>query len=746
MTTLPMSLTTNTPFDAPELSDVNEHFLDVIIHPLERPYTYKGPFHIAPGFQVTVPLHGRKATGYVVTTYLENPCKDPKVTIRSISKPDKSESCFLAEQLTLFQWISKYYHTPLSEVIDTAIPTLTPPKRERWVSLSQDTGQEQPKGGVQLAIIELLKEATTECTVQSLAGAGKSYITALKKLLEKGYVEINERLMSRQLLSVPRPAQLSLEQLQALDAILDSLTPCKNNTFLLHGITGSGKTEIYINAIIKARKLGLGCLVLVPEISLTPQLVSRLEEKIGERIALMHSGLTPSERAHYWRLALEGELRVVLGARSAVFSPIHNLGLIIVDEEHDSSFKQSDSLRYNGRDIAIVRAALAQCPIVLGSATPSLESYLNAKRGKYTLLEINQRHGTSKPPSLECIDLTKHPRSKMQSQNISLPLKEKIEQTIQNGNQVFLLFNRRGYASFMICDACGYTLFCEHCEVSLTYHESTSSLACHYCNKSYQIPPRCPSCSAPRLQNRGAGTEKIHEEVGKLFPTARIERLDRDSAKNLEDYRSILERVKNKEVDILVGTQMIAKGHDLPGVTLVGVVDCDVGLHMPDFRAAEKTFALLTQAAGRAGRGIDPGHVILQTRSPDHLSIVNTLKHNYSGFAENELKDRKDLGYPPYWRLMRIVASSENEELPEQALTLLTLNLASLVDENIGKLSVLGPSPAPIMRIKDRWRWHLLVKAENVTLMQRVLYYIKSNWKTPKSLRITYDIDAQEML
>lgn len=729
------------------MSTAPDFFINVAIHPLDRAYTYRSNTPLQVGSKVTVPLHGRQANGFVVEIFPDNPCTDPGIRIREIRSTQPTEQCFKEDQLALFKWIASYYQVPLSEVIETAIPNLTALRPERWVALDNERAQtETIRGEVQREIIMMLQSAEGKARLPDLAPAGKSYLDAIRKLEQKGIVTISESFPSKQQLSTPIPANLNPQQAVAFKEVLASIEEDRHETFLLHGITGSGKTEVYINLIIETRARGRGCLVLVPEISLTPQLVSRLEEKIGERIAVLHSALGATERSAFWRQALQGHFGVVLGARSAVFSPLHNIGLIIVDEEHDSSFKQSDSLRYNGRDVAIVRAALGKCPIVLGSATPSLETFLNAKRGKYRLLELKERHGAAKPPTIECVDLTHQPRRTMASPNISKPLHDVIKETLEHKNQVFILFNRRGYASFILCDACGHSLTCNHCEVTLTYHEAQKLLLCHYCNQHYTKPGRCPKCSAPRLEHRGAGTEKIHEEVGNLFPTARVERLDRDKARKLEDYRTILAQVRDRKVDILVGTQMIAKGHNLPGVTLVGIIDCDIGLNFPDFRSAEKSFALLTQAAGRAGRGEQLGRVVLQTRNPTHLSIQTTLRHDFNAFALAELRNRKNLRYPPYWRLLRIVVSGPEEKQAEQALALLATHLEDYVAEHFPQLQLLGPSPAPIIKIKDRWRFHLMIKAHSVNLMQKTLGFIKEHWKYPRTLRVTFDIDPYDML
>jgi primosomal protein N' (replication factor Y) len=727
------------------LAPVN--FVNVAVPPLDRCYTYCCTSEkLIPGQQVSVPLGNRKAIGFVIEVFNENPFKTSGITIKEIKQHDIGDVCFNEEQIKLFRWISSYYCCPLGQVIETALPKLTKQKTIKYIRLIAPP-QKASTGDVQCRIIDILKEASPDSIpIDTLKTTGASYLASLKRLASQGIIEITEKPAREIQQSQPNQATLNSEQEEAFKSIRISLIEKEHQAFLLHGITGSGKTEVYINLIIEARKQSLGCLVLVPEISLTPQLIARLEERIGESIAVLHSALRPEERSSFWRDCLTGRYGVVLGARSAVFAPVNNLGLVIIDEEHDPSFKQSDSLRYNGRDTAIVRALFNKCPVVLGSATPSLESYLNAKRGKYKLLELTKRHGNATSPTIQCVDLSKCNRRNMQSPHVSNVLYDAVNNVISDGNQVFLLYNRRGFASFLLCDACGTSLMCHHCEVTLTYHQSKNLLVCHYCNRTYPRPSRCPKCSAPRLELRGAGTEKIYSEIQSLFPSARIERLDRDRARKLEDYRSILAKVQNGEIDILVGTQMIAKGHNLPGVTLVGILDCDIGLNMPDFRATEKSFALLTQAAGRAGRGNKTGHVILQTYNPTHPSIANTLTHDYTNFALSELKSRQNLSYPPFWRLVRIVASGTDQEQATCVLDSMVESIEDYLSDNFPNIKLLGPSETPIPRIKDRWRYHVLIKCSSTTLMHNTINYIREKFQSPKKIRLTFDIDPFDMM
>lgn len=720
------------------------HFVEVAVPPLKKTLLYQCNPSIGVGYKVSVLLNRRTCTGYVVGCYPSNPIPNADFTVHSISD-SAGEPAFPEDHLNFFKWIADYYFEPLSSVIDAALPKLSPSRSEKFYRLRQQDAQ--AKGHLQRKVLEYLVAHGNEASFSELKELGKGVPACLSSLIKRGEIELLEKGNSRiSVMRNPSPAELSPEQSKAAAKVISSINNQEAKTYLLQGITGSGKTEIYINSIITARNLGRSCLLLVPEISLTPQLVTRLSARLGEPIAVLHSGLTQSQRSNFWRSILEGDLKIILGARSAIFAPCQNLGLIVVDEEHDHSFKQSDSLRYNARDLATVRGQLSNCPVILGSATPSLESYLNAFRGKHELLTLRNRFGSAKLPSFKCVDLSRTSKKHMITRNVSSFLYNDIQETLKAGNQVFLLFNRRGYASFLLCNSCGDAIFCPHCDVTLTYHENSKKLLCHYCFLHLEEPKRCPSCSSPNLQKLGAGTERIFEEITNCFPEAKIDRLDRDSAKRLSDYETILNKVKKQETQILVGTQIIAKGHDLPSVTLVGVIDCDVGLHIPDFRSAEKAYQLLTQVGGRAGRGSLPGRVILQTRNPGHPSIVAAMNRDYEAFAATELKQRKELNYPPFWRILRIVASSLNEDYPQATLNVLTKEARQASQRYPGELFILGPSPAPISKVKDRFRWHIIIKAKNVTVLHNLMRHLKSGWKAHPSTRVTFDLDAYDML
>jgi primosomal protein N' (replication factor Y) len=518
-------------------------------------------------------------------------------------------------------------------------------------------------------------------------------------------------------------------------------------------VTGSGKTEVYLALIIQALRLGRSALVIVPEIALTPQLTERFTSRLKQGVAVLHSGLKPKERWRHWTDLAAGRVSVAIGARSALFAPLDNIGVIVVDEEHDSSFKQGEGIRYHARDLALVRAKLCSCPVILGSATPSLETYQNSLSGKYLHLHLTQRYHAAADSRFTVIDLNKVKPWEMKTKSISPLFFSSLHQALTQGGQAFVLYNKRGFASYLQCSSCEHVLGCPHCSVTLTFHRHSNSLLCHQCNFSMVPPVVCAGCGAheaidkpgePVFAQRGSGTERVHEEISALFPQARVATLDRDSASTIADYVDILGRVRNREVDILVGTQMIAKGHDLPGVTFVGIVDCDVGLHLPDFRAAERSFQLLTQVAGRAGRRTEQGHVVLQTRVPSHPSLTMTASANYVQFAEHELSLRRQLGYPPFRKLLRIVVSCADRPQALQASAALAKTAQHFSSHR--DISILGPAPAPIEKIRTLWRYHLLLKASSAAELQHLMKQIKQLHPSSADVRIAYDLDPHEML
>lgn len=716
-------------------------------------------------------------------------------------KPVLAASCsFLPEQLPLFGWIAEYYGCPLAEVIDSAVPARQEGRPCFSFSLTQ-TGLAlntealdaiEKKAPVQGRILTALRQTGKSASISELLKLGASVRDSLKALEQKGYVEQYEDSFAArfgdlssaggvQMFSLLKPETLSADQERATEQICANLCSGTFQSFLLFGVTGSGKTEVYLQCIERVLARGGSALVIVPEIALTPQLVDQFQARLGQPLAVLHSQVGASQRWASWKHLLDGRLSVAVGARSAVFAPLKNLSLIIVDEEHESSYKQSEGLRYNARDVAVMRAKFAGAAVVLGSATPSFESLINVKKNRYTLIEMPTRVSSRPVPSLEIIDLNSIRRKEMPSENISPPLHEAIKDTLNRRGQAIILYNRRGFSSYLQCTSCDEVVSCPNCSVALTLHRAGNSLLCHYCNLSLTPPTHCPYCRDPRttrveieesdvsaaalrdldkrgkLVARGAGTEKVVEELAALFPQARILQMDRDTVTRKNAYRQILGSMRTGDADILVGTQMIAKGHDLPGVTLVGIIDSDVGLHLPDFRASEKIYQLITQAAGRAGRGEEQGRVLVQTREPKHPTIVATATGRFKAFARYELDYRRELNYPPIGRLMRIIISSPNAEEAFCGAELTKSAVSELAERKVKNkeapdepaLKVLGPAPCPHEKLRGRYRWHILVKAGSAKLLSELASEIdlwKGSIKTSGDLRLIIDVDPLDML
>jgi primosomal protein N' (replication factor Y) len=514
--------------------------------------------------------------------------------------------------------------------------------------------------------------------------------------------------------------ELTLAQSNVLNDLFPRLDSEGFSVALLHGVTGSGKTEIYLHLIARCLERGRSALMLVPEIALTPAMQSLFFSRFGEQVALLHSGLTERERDDTWWRVRRGEAKVVLGTRSAVFAPLAKLGAVIVDEEHDSSYKQDETPRYHGRDVAVVRAQLAGAVALLGSATPSLESYWNARQGKYHLLKLEERVGGRKLAAVEVVDMRQEFRETHRQMPISRKLKEEIEAQLRASAQTMLLLNRRGYAWFLLCRSCGQTQRCVNCSVSLTYHRREHRLICHYCGYSSAVPSVCPACGSEHLHYVGEGTEKIEQKFAELFPGAWVARLDRDVARRRNEFLRVLSDFREGKIDILVGTQLIAKGHDFPGVTLVGVVSADIGLGLPDFRAAERAFQLVTQVAGRAGRGDAPGRVLVQTFFPDHYAIRLAADQNYDGFFSKEMGFRRMMHYPPITALANLVAQHEKLERAAQVAKEMG-EFFTKVEGQFPGIKILGPGPSPRAKVERRYRIQFLLKSVSRAVLHALL-------------------------
>ena len=543
--------------------------------------------------------------------------------------------------------------------------------------------------------------------------------STLQTLVRRGLVRIEERPEAFRLgglHSASAPVSLNDAQTRALTTLTNALGSF--HPFLLYGVTGSGKTAVYLAAMQCALDRGLSAILLVPEIGLTPQTAGLLDQAFGQRVALLHSALTPEERSEQWRRIRRGEAPIVVGTRSAIFAPAQNLGIILVDEEHDQSYKQEETPRYNARDVAVMRAKLAGAVVVLGSATPSLESWQNAARGKYTRIELLDRVMNRPLPEVELIDMRREFQETGRDALFSRSLVEQTKATLERGEQVLILLNRRGYSFAVMCRACGEKLECQNCAIALTHHKASiedlgearvgQRLECHYCGYKRTVPAKCPKCASEHLYYLGAGSQQGEERLAEIFPGARIGRMDRDTVRGRYDLERLLSRLHSGEINLLVGTQMIAKGHDIHSVTLVGVVGCDYALSMPDFRAAERVFQLMTQVSGRAGRGDLPGRVVVQTYYPDHYAILAATAHDYTTFAERELKYRRWMHYPPFGSLANVLVQSQKIE--EAAGWASTLAKSLVQAQKGGALRVLGPCTAPIARIKGVYRFHMILK------------------------------------
>jgi primosomal protein N' (replication factor Y) len=571
-------------------------------------------------------------------------------------------------------------------------------------------------------IVEVLERTGAAEDHREILEAARAELSHLRKLEARGVVELTEaegRLSSVEQ-AAATPLELNAEQAAAFEQLTQQLEARRFSPVLLHGVTGSGKTEVYLRLIARCLEQGRTALMLVPEIALTPAVEAQFVSRFGKGVAVLHSGLTETQRHESWWRARRGEAHVVLGTRSGIFAPLENLGLVIVDEEHDPSFKQMETPRYHARDVAVVRARLAQALVVLGSATPSLESYWNAQQKKYRLLTLPQRVAGRPLASVEIVDMRQEFRETHSQIPISRQLKSAIETQLQSGAQTMILLNRRGYSWFLLCRSCGETRRCAHCSISLTYHRREQRLICHYCGYSAPIPSHCPSCGSEYLHYVGEGTEKLEAKFAELFPGARVARLDRDVTQRPGVYHKLLSDFRQGKIDILVGTQLISKGHDFPGVTLVGVVTADLGLGMPDFRAAERTFQLLTQVAGRAGRGLAPGRVLVQTFFPEHYAIRLAADQNYEGFFSKELRFRRMMHYPPCGAIANVIVQDVKLEKAARAAGQMGAFLEGIAKES-GTLKILGPGPAPLARLKRRYRIQFLLKAPSRAPLNDVL-------------------------
>lgn len=743
--------------------------------PLFRTFTYDanetGVETVAAGTRVVVPFRSRKEVGIVVGPAS---ARDGIVPKRVLALPD-GEPVVDDQMLALCRWVADYYIVPLGVVLRAALPAVlsgasqpVPTQKHRRVArlkqalpslLERDALFARAKQ--QRALFELLESLGGRVAVEHLVEQLKFSPSVLRKLETRGLVDIEEEVVARDpfaaraRLSAPKVTPTSAQR-AAIDALVAGTA---GQTFLLHGVTGSGKTLVYLELLRHVvNERGRSAIVLVPEIALTPQTVDRFRAVFGDSVAVLHSGLSDGERYDAWLALRRGEKRIAVGARSAVFAPLRDLGAIIVDEEHESTYKQGESPRYHAREVAIVRARAAGAIVVLGSATPSLESWTNARNGKFQLLSLPDRVGGGRLPAVEVVDMRQQAggvQGASRAQSPAFPvilspdLAEAIAQRLEAREQSILLLNRRGYAAFVQCADCGNVATCPSCSISLTYHRTPERLVCHYCQHGEPPWRRCNRCGGGIVRQRGLGTQQVERVLAERFPAARIARMDVDTTSAKWSHTEILDRVGRREVDILLGTQMIAKGLDFPDVTLVGVVDADVGINLPDFRASERCFQLLSQVAGRAGRGPKGGRVLIQTRVPAHHAVQCAVAHDYERFVREELPGRAQPAYPPTVRLANVVFSGTDENATAEFAGRGGEWLQSLLARRrMRGLTLIGPAPCAVERIKNRWRWHLLLKADQPSELTRVGRYFLERFPVPKQagLRVVLDRDPVQLL
>lgn len=729
---------------------------------LEKTFHYRVPERLQKealtGRRALVPFGNRKLTGYILGV-----AAGPDIAnLKEIIEVLDSEPLWTAGELDFFRWTASYYQHPLGEVVRTALPaginiqtrkgtsgeqeTLTGGKtvrREKFYLPALVADPPRQPGSKALEILAVIREAG-DISAAELRKRFGACTPQLKRLIELGLSTAEEREVYRdpfkdRIVKRDEPRLLHTHQKGALDAIADSLDQQRFTPFLLHGVTGSGKTEVYLQAIAHALERDKNALVLVPEIALTPQLTGRFQARFGGGIAILHSGLSDGERYDEWRRIRRGLARIVIGARSAIFAPLDKIGIIIVDEEHEASFKQSDGLRYNARDLALVRGRMERAAVVLGSATPLVTSIHAAGLGRLTLLELPERVEGRPMPAVDLVAM------KGSKRIISPALSVGLTETHEQGRQAIVFLNRRGFATFLVCADCGKPLTCPNCSVTLTYHRQRGQSLCHYCDYAVPAPGTCPSCGGTTLGELGAGTEKLEHDLKELLPSARIVRMDSDTTSGKGSHERLLSRMSDGSADILVGTQMIAKGHDFPEVTLVGVVNAEASLGMPDFRAAERTFQLLSQVIGRAGRGENPGRVVVQALDPEHYAIRSAAEHDAAGFYRQELEFRREAGYPPFTYLAAFALSGLSEQTVSDQADSTARTLAQLKSELKVRVEILGPAPSPIYRLRNRFRRQILLKATNRGDLHRLL----TSWRqraAASTVRISVDMDPVDMM
>ena len=754
-----------------ELDDVADRVVATIVLP-EGPrgvYDYLVPDNLRsqlqPGCRVRVPLGrgNRPVVGYCVR--VDNSHTTTR-RLKAVKSVVDSRALLTPAMLKLTEWIAEYYLCDWGQVLEAVLPAgvrsqagtreVTLLSAAEGVAERLDQLKLPPK---QARALEILAASPQPLAPPQLAAAAACTLVPIHALRKKGLVRAEVRRVQHtqheQSPAVGQPPHtLNDDQQQALDPILKSVQAGRYQTVLVHGVTGSGKTEVYIRAIEQVLRYGRQAIVLVPEISLTPQTRQRFRSRF-EHVAVMHSHLSASERHWHWQRIARGEVQVVVGARSAIFAPVPRLGLIVLDEEHDGSFKQDTAPRYHAREVAIQLAREEKVPLVLGSATPSLDSWHRARQGEFRLVEMPRRVLNRPLPDVAAIDLRSEFHNRRSRGAVSRQMHQAIDQALRDDGQVILLLNRRGFSTHIQCPACGEVVRCEHCDIALTHHRKTELAVCHYCDYQVAAPPACPKCHFEGIRYSGQGTERLEAEIRARFPEVACLRMDSDSMQRPGSHEQALSKFRSGKVQILLGTQMIAKGLDFPNVTLVGVINADTALHFPDFRAAERTFHLVTQVAGRTGRGEKGGRVLVQTFSPEHPAIMAAMRHDYAAFAKQEMPTRREYGYPPYTQMIRLVVRGT----PHSATDHFAQYLGRMLNEAAAKqpssaaepspseqIRVLGPTAAPIAKLRGKFRFHMLIQGPHGGQLHTVVRAATADLKPPDDVQWIVDVDPLDML
>jgi primosomal protein N' (replication factor Y) len=726
--------------------------------PFTRTYSYSCPEemseHAAVGMEALVPVKNRNVEGFVIDVREQNE-ESKSFVLKPVVKFISEKPLFNKDHFEFYQWISNYYHTPVGEVINAAIPkalrTRAKEKYGKILTLNKPFSCENLRSVKAKKILSVMNEKGGKISLREMKSLIKNPAQALRKLIELRLLNVEaERIFRDPFRDEFHPVKeipvLTADQIRIVDLLQERLGK-GYSPFLLHGVTGSGKTEIYMRLISASLARGKSVIVLVPEIALTPQLASQFVGRFGTQVTVLHSGLSEGDRLDSWTRIMHGDVRIVVGARSAIFAPVSEIGLIVVDEEHESSYKQEEKMRYNARDMAFVRAQSAGCLLILGSATPSLETFHLTKKKKCEYLYLPERINKKPMPQVTIIDMRYENKSDPDG-FFSERMVREIQNTVNQKEQVMIFLNRRGFSSFFLCRDCGFVLECKNCSITMTHHSKPDRMVCHYCGFTCSMPERCPSCTSGNHVLVGFGTERIQEILKNMMPGAVVERLDSDTAQG-KNLKKILRSFSDGKIDVLVGTQLLAKGHDFPNVTLVGVILAELGLRFPDFRASERTFQLLMQVSGRAGRGDRPGRVFIQTFKPDHYSLQAAASNDFFSFISTEEKIRAERKYPPFTFLALIELTGENPlKVSEQSRTAVKCMQKILcINKNlVSNIQITGPSPAHIHKLKGRTRHQILLKSSDRQSLHQMIGFFEKSFKPAGGVTCMTDIDPVNLL